>query len=112
MASEPDFELRRRIARAIGCEWHDEELLSTGWRMEGWHHPDGWCYRTLPEFEEDLRAAFSAAIKVGLFTTGKHILGCSANGEWFVNDSEYNEVGHAEHPALAICMAILKLKEK
>ena len=87
-----------------------------------WNGERNW--RTLPKSSTDLNAAFAAAEKAGLFQECEHILGktpehCCNGGSWFMNhtrdrDDELDrdsEVGSGPTPALAICAAILKLKQ-
>ena len=62
----------------------------------------------------DLNAAFDAAVEVGLFSCTR-VLGCDEDAEsptWFVWRGLLEVLSYAPTPALAICAAILKLKEK
>ncbi len=128
-----DAELDQAVAEAYGLtkaktthgiRWQDEDnsirVIPSPCDCEfgdGFSSCEHWSPST------DLNAAFGAAEKVGLFQECGHILGreLAANGGmWFVNHtddrvaefSDCSQVGRGATPALAICAAILKLKEK
>ena len=99
-------ELNRRVAEAIGDE------------SPNWTFPPLWRGE-FPPYSTDLNAAFAAA--VGLFGNGRRALQFADEpGEWRMVE-RYTEFGDrhrtpicvasAPTPALAICAAILKLKE-
>lgn len=80
---------------------------------------EGECVVTISKsFSTDLNAAFEAAEKVGLFkatTIGKS--GHETDEPWYVERSHETQhgsrsetIGRGPTPALAICVAILKLK--
>lgn len=116
----PGLELDKAIAKACGFKVRVRNHLGTGEPLDlvidatgNYFHPS-----------TDLNCALEAAKAVGLFQSCDHILGCgsvdSPNGPWFVNHTRYrdselsreSEVASAATPALAICAAILKLKEQ
>jgi hypothetical protein len=87
-----------------------------------------WIWKNEREFDPyrpsvDLNDAFHAAEAVGLFFGCSHILGRGSanepNGSWWVHHtrdrddelSEYSQVGSGVTAALAICAAILKVKQ-
>ena len=106
------------IAKAIGMttavEFKGDILISSRERDElrGIEHPtcEGSvaCIPFSPS--KDLNAAFAAAKKVGLFEI--RCLAQNSSEQWRIWNYDPTElVAPAETPALAICAAILKLKE-
>jgi hypothetical protein len=66
-----------------------------------------------PSYSTDLNAAFAAAEKAGLFRNYAY---CLASGQHVLSESVpvktwADVIAHEETPCLAICAAILKLKE-
>lgn len=117
---EPGRELDRAVAEAIGAEWRESWKADDGcWKMAAWYFADGSpAWHRLPSFSTDLNAAFTAADKVGLFPVdGMRFLRRETDGLWAVVEIYTNTpyeayvIGQARTPALAICAAILKLKE-
>ena len=116
---EPGPELDKKIAELIGLKTiginNGTPLISPReWdEMRGLEHPTGdiayipFCPST------DLNAAFAAAEKVGLFLGGYCQLrqACESPHTWCVSNVEWSPV-YCDTPALAVCAAILKLKEK
>jgi len=98
----------------------DPDVLAV-WKWDGERN-----WRTLPKFSTDLNAAFAAAEKTFLFGDGRRGLQFAvakddAPREWRMVE-RYTEFGYRHTtpicvasdstPALAICAAILKLKEE
>ena len=114
---EAGLELDRAVAIALGCRPVKDEIVGVGGyyctcEMSP-HDSPGWGL--LRGYSTDLNAAFAAAEEVGLW--GKHALGRQGD-EWDVfRDINVHEIGYGDSlasaptPALAICAAILKLKE-
>ena len=113
-------ELDRAVAEAIGLLW-------TGpyGSRRGGGQKFCWPGETVPPRyvdvggtwspSTDLNAAFEAADKVGLFDKNKHdaILGKTSSGQWeIVWGTDDEDTVTAPSPALAICAALLELKEK
>jgi hypothetical protein len=110
-------ELDKAVADAIG----DEPALpfSIARAMAG---EEGFTYNL---YSTDLNAAFAAAEKVGLWAGCSHILGkgsawrTGADGHWWIHHTRdgsaplsfESEVSSGHSLALAICAAILALRE-
>ena len=129
-------ELDQAVAKAIGwrqqCDWQDEGLAdfySKVYRCRNCNDVDlsddgsGVNQECIPPYSTDLNAAFEAVEKAGLFTLDgpDTFLGRHPVAEWKV----WVAIGEAKTtsdtsgltfyeptPALAICAAILKLKEE
>jgi hypothetical protein len=108
---EPGPELDQAVAEAIG--WHRSEQYPRDWMSaEGRTYP-------IQQFRPsvDLNAAFAAAEKVGLFLDEWCYLGPSVavRGAWGVFEEDMSTLRRclstAPTPALALCAAILFLKE-
>lgn len=94
----------------------DPDVLAV-WKWDGERN-----WRTLPKFSTDLNAAFAAAEKVfdcgfAVHTAGKPVGGwkrfqCIVGVGWDGERAESQIQVEAETPALAVCAAILKLKDK
>ncbi len=89
--------------------------------MSGWWHLDNWCHERLPSYSTDLNAAFAAAEKAhhDLRDPSKLTLLSTSNGRdddggWMCTIGNHLDAraSFAPTPALAICAAILKLKEE
>ena len=121
---KPGPELDRAVAEAVdplctvamcvadGCR--DAPPDTEGDVLAVWKWNGERTYILLPKFSTDLNAAFAAAEKVGLFRKQCCLLQDTYWHVWgrFTGRTlgpEFNERG--ETPALAICAAILKLKE-
>jgi hypothetical protein len=102
-------ELDAAVARAIGLNWKN----ATRTTMSAWYYPDDSGHATLPEFSEDLNAAFEAAEKCGLFAQKFAELSFDrTKSEWRVYQSSYASFSVAgPTAAVAICRAILRLSE-
>ena len=112
-------ELNRAVAEA-GLIYQDNGQIA---KMADWCTEEGGHgHRVLRKFSTDLNAAFAAAEKVGLFTPSapwRTLFAAVVYGGkrlvWYVGNHEHwLETGEPESsltPALAICAAILKLKE-
>ncbi len=112
----PGPKLDRIIAEAVGMTWHGTlDHQTSAW----WNRDSKRCRGTLPSFSADLNDAFMAANEVGLFTPQENDRGSGPwvslhRGPlgWFVkSDETCIGCGRGDSPALAICAAILKLKE-
>ena len=133
---KPGVELDRAVAEAAepwctvgmcassGCidipvsEIGDDPDVLAVWKWDGERN-----WRKLPKFSTDLNAAFAAAEKVGLFHRDRDAFLCrtpygkkGSGEEWKVwceqkGKLRYECSHHGSTPALAICAAILKLKE-
>ncbi len=124
VAIEVGRELDRAVADAIGLVYAHRRHLDKstreilGGEKVGWWDGDKYVGHDTPAFSTDLNAAFAAAEKVGLFED--YVLRQHSNGLWAmcigVEDDgrveyiNFTPNGYAT-PALAICAAILKLKE-
>jgi hypothetical protein len=121
---KPSAALNKAVAEAIGLEaFVDEDSLMClvvprQWdEIRGIEHPtcegDVACQRFRPS--SDLNDAFAAANVAGLFASFWTTVGADELGEgWGVYDQDGNVkavVAEAPTPALAICAAILKIKE-
>ena len=111
---KPGYKLNTAVAEAIGLTWQE----ATRFVMAAWLHEDGWCYRKLPHFSTDLNAAFVAMEKV-TSDAGRWSIQ-RVGPQWIADlclpDPESLVLGKGicatySTPALAICAAILKLKE-
>ena len=139
---KPGPELDRAVAEAIGwtppripkkqhptplppcppfSDYFHPPIEVEQWRSNyHWRRPRGECHKEPDHFSTDLNATFAAAEKVGLFTRdGMRFLRRDIDGAWIVEtivaitpDESALEGVHASTPALAICAAILKLKNK
>lgn len=97
---EAGADLDRAVAEAIGLRLGDTAPVGK--------IPSG----EVPSYSTDLNAAFAAAEKVGLFDS--HVLGHDPAG-WNVWPVDYDRIEPTSFfeptPALAICAAILELRE-
>jgi hypothetical protein len=136
----PGPELDRAVAEAVGetvisreeavakCnDWRLRQPEPHGPDFESWFvgewyldgQPNSGGLDSLPSYSTDVHAAFAAAEKVGLFCG--YNLGVRADvvtkeGWWVVGltcdySTDDDVLSRADTPALAICAAILKLKE-
>ncbi len=121
---KPGVELNWAVAAAIGMRWYGSRTI-----MEAWWHRDGnRCCEKLPFFSTDLNDTFMAADEIGLFepqeNTKKQGLWISLRRGpigWTIVRGEMQHkagaspegvLGKGDTPALAICAAILKLKNE
>jgi|GEM_PF-5219542 len=113
-------ELDRAVAEAVGWRFTAKKVVRdsfdvvAGTLLEGWWDGDDYISYQTPECSTDLNAAFAAAEKVGLFHNDRHnaMLATVEDNQWEVlwsTDDDDSVI--APTPALAICAAILKLKE-
>jgi hypothetical protein len=115
---KPGRELDKAVAEAIGLESAIFRISGVHVTLQEWDELRGVEHHTyegnMPclQFHPsgDLNAAFAAAEKVGIFDGGDMLQKLS-DGIWEVW-GVHNEIGRGATPALAICAAILKLKEK
>lgn len=118
---KPGPELDQAVAKAIG--WVYEERPHPGYTLEaqtllgallvGWWYEDKYVAYKVPSYSTDLNAAFAAAEVVGLFTDGDVYLTPDIHGEWWIGQWASGKVfGRSATPALAICAALLELKEQ
>lgn len=81
--------------------------------MAIWKHPDyGRTWVSCPKYSTDIKAAFDAANRVGLFDDPMIALRGSKGLGWFVNNVQpggWTLLGVGETPEDAICSAILEL---
>ena len=87
----------------------DPDVLAV-WKWDGERN-----WRKLPKFSTDLNAAFAAAEKAGLFDDPDVMVARDEVNQWRVvrhlGLRDWDTMAIQATPALAICAAILKLKE-
>jgi len=115
-------EINEELARWAGFYWFEakaklsspESFATEVYQCKGWHYPDGSNCFELPDFVHSLDACLKWLVpKIdGYRITGRDNKPKAIAEAWRNLPNFISVIAEAETPALALCLAIKKLKEE